>query len=604
MERLLMTAPIQPLIDEDEEGTFSASDYLKSQQEEEDAKDREGTFSAKEYVDSEQAKEATWVDSLKEAGFQAAAGLGQAFTWPLDVLKIAMVGEGLTDLDELEDAFRKAGKPFDRNKYVQTVMEQGEFIPTQALLERKIDETFGTNIENPKTKTGKFFNKLFFIGGLTRGKGLAKAAKAGGKAAATTAVLREAGVPEPIAELGGDFSSAISLEKQARKLTAEGAKAVEIAEKRGLPLSEFMLRDSVPESAKISSGRRSALEKKLGTSTEEAIKQIVDEKIPISKLRAEGHDLQVLEDEAYEYATNLARANPTKLKTTELVSDIDREINRIKSLAPSPGTGKKAALKVLEDEKKALSKTSSNAEQLIQQTREYNSNVKGIYRKAEYTGAEEEVKNAYAFLNDRIRNTIEKQAGKEIVNANKAANSIFAQNSALARSEGLITKAFQNGEYNPKKLNQLLNNKNTGAQLRKDLGAEGVKELKQIAEFGDKAQKVTKQFANSSKHKFKISDWGPLAGFVLYKLPPVGAAVLASKPIFDYARGYLLTKPASRKAYANIIKNAANGSFSNMAKDFATIENQVIDDFGSIEDFMKQGVRELRFYREGEEDED
>jgi len=41
-----------------------------------------------------------------------------------------------------------------------------------------------------------------------------------------------------------------------------------------------------------------------------------------------------------------------------------------------------------------------------------------------------------------------------------------------------------------------------------------------------------------------------------------------------------------------------------MAKDFAIIENQVIEDFGSIDDFMKQGISELRFYREGEEDED
>jgi hypothetical protein len=207
-------------------------------------------------------------------------------------------------------------------------------------------------------------------------------------------------------------------------------------------------------------------------------------------------------------------------------------------------------------------------------------------------------------LNDRIRSTIEREGASEVVSANRAANKLFAENSALARSEGLITKSFQNGEYNPKKLNQLLNNKNTGAQLRKDLGSDGVKELKEIAEFGEKAQKTTAQYANSSKHKFKVGDWGPLAGFLLAKLPPVGAAALAAKPIWDYTRGYLLTRPASRKAYANIIKNAANGSFGNMAKDFAVLESQVIDDFGSVEEFMKQGIRELEFYREGEENED
>ena len=167
MEGLLMTAPTQPLLDDEEEGTIDLAQYRDEKRALEDLDDDEGTIDLHEYAQSKRAKELTWIDSLKEAGLQSAAGLGQAFTWPLDVLKLAMVGEGLTDLDELETAFEKAGKPFDRNKYVKTVMEQGEFIPTQALLERKIDETFGTNIENPKTKTGKFFNKLFFIGELS-----------------------------------------------------------------------------------------------------------------------------------------------------------------------------------------------------------------------------------------------------------------------------------------------------------------------------------------------------------------------------------------------------------------------------------------------------
>lgn len=597
-----MSLPVQPVVDTEDEGIDMAQ-YRQERQAKDEADQYEGTIDMAEYSKSKEAEEATWIDSLKEAGLQSAAGLGQAFTWPLDVVKLAMVGEGLTDLDELEEAFEKAGKPFDRNKYVKTVMEQGEFVPTQALLEKKIDETFGTNIENPKTKTGKFFNKLFFIGGLTRGKGLTKALKAGAKGAATTEGLKAVGVPEIAADLIGDYKGIASAEKSARKLSAEGAKAVEIADKRGLPLMESMLSGNASQSPKISSKRKQALDKKLGMSTEEAIKAITEERIPISKLRANGQDLQVLEDEAYDVATNLASANPQKLQTKDLVSDIDREINRIKSIAPSLGDAKKAAVKVLEDEKKILSKASSNTQQLIDQTREYNSNVKQIYRKPEYNGKEEEVKNAYAFLNDRIRNTIEKQAGKDVIDAHKAANAIFGQNAALARSEGLISKAFENGEYNPKKLNQLLNNKGTGAQLRKDLGEEGVKELRQIAEFGEKAMNTTAQYANASKHKFKIGEWGPLAGFLLAKFPKTTGAALAAKPIVDYARGYFLTKPASRKAYANIVKNAANGSFGNMAKDFAVLESQVIDDFGSIEDFMKQGIRELEFYRPGEEDE-
>lgn len=600
-----MTVPTQPLQDDEQYTGIDLAKYRDEQRVVQEAADEEGTIDLAAYAKSDQAKEATWMDSLKEAGFQAAAGLGQAFTYPADILKLAMVGEGLTDIDEIESAFEQAGKPFDKNKYIQTVYEQGEFIPTQALLERKIDEKFGTNIENPKTKTGKFFNKLFFLGGLLRGKGLGKAAKGGAVGATTTAALREVGASEIVSELAGDVTGGVAtLEKKARKFSPEIQRAVDLADKRGLPLTEAMVRETLPENSKISARRKKALEKKLGTSSEEAIKSIVEEKIPAAQLRKQGQDTNLLEDLAYDHANNIASNYPQQIPTKSLVADIDAEINRIKSLAPSPSDAQKAAIRILENEKNTLAGSPANASQLIQQTRNYNSNVKGIYRKAEYSGVEEEVKNAYAFLNDRIRSTIEKEGASEVVSANRAANKLFAENSALARSEGLITKAFQNGEYKPKKLNQLLNNKNTGTQLRKDLGPDGVKELKQIAEYGERAQKVTSQFANSAKHKFKVGEWGPLAGFLLAKLPPVGGAAIAAKPIWDYARGYFLTRPASRKAYANIVKNAANGSFSNMTKDFAVLENQVIEDFGSIEDFMKQGIQELRFYREGEEDQD
>ena len=624
-----MSLPVQP--QEEDEGIDMAK-YRQEKQAASEADEYAGTIDMAEYTKSKEAEEATWWDAAKEAGLQSVAGLGQAFTYPLDILKMAMIGEGLTDIDELEDAFSKTGKPFDKNKYIQTVMQQGEFIPTQELLERIIDKYAGTNIAEPKTKTGKFFNKLFFLGGLTKGKGLTKAAlkkgaKAGVLGASTTAGLRAAGVPEFVADLGGDVISGLAtIEKVARTFTAEQQRIIDVAEKHGLPLMEFMMEDTAGSSAKISAKRKAAFEKELGMTTDEAIKKVVEGKIPISKLRGEGKDLEVLEDEAYEIATKLAKEHKTPIDTTEIIGDIDREIARIKSLAPSPSAAEEAAIRILEEEKGKLSapakkgkqildaqgnpietgtkgKTAS-AEQLIKQTKNYNSNVKGIYKKSEYSGVEDEVKNTYAFLNDRVRNTIEKQGGKDLVEAHKAGNAIFAQNVALARTEGLIAKAFPNGEFSAKKLNQVLNNKTSRAQLTKDIGEDGIKELRQIAEYGERAQKATTQFANSAKHKFNMKEWGPLAGFLLARIPKVGLAAAAAKPMWDYVRGWTLTRPVARKAYANIVKNAANGSFSNMAKDFAILENEVIKEYGSMDDFMKQGIRELQMYREGEEDED
>jgi hypothetical protein len=612
MERYLMSSPTQlKSLDEADEGIHMAQ-YSQQQQMQSDIDDDEGTIDMAEYAQSHEAEETSWWDAAKEAGVQAASGLGQAFTYPLDILKMAMIGEGLSVTDELEDAFVKAGKPFDKNKYIQTVMQQGEFIPTQELLERTIDNKFGTNIGNPKTKTGKFFNKLFFLGGITKGKGLTKAgvkkgAKAGLAGATTTAVLREAGAPEIVSELAGDVAGGVaSLEKSARKFTAEQQNIIDIADKYGLPLMELMIEDVPKGSPKISRRRKRAFEKELGMSTNEAINEIVEGKIPISKLRGQGKDLEVLEDEAYEKATTLARANPNKLKTTGLLADIDREIARIKSLAPSPSDAQKSAIKILEGEKTSLTlaKGGSTTEQLINQTKNYNSNVKSIYRKAEYSGVEDEVKNAYAFLNDRIRNTIEQQSVMPVIEAHRAANIIHGQNASLARTEGHLLKAFPNGEFNAKKLNQVLNNKGSGAQLRKDIGDDGVRQLREIAEYGDRAQKATTQYTNSAKHKFKIGDWGPLAGFLLSKAPAVTATAVVVKPMWDYVRGWALTRPVAREVYGNILRNAAKGSFENMAKDFATLDKEISNEFGSLDDFMKQGIQDLNMYIPGEEDED
>ncbi len=595
---------------EDEEGTIDMAEYSRQKKAQSVADDYEGTIDMSEYAKSKEAQEATWWDAAKEAGIQSTLGLAQAFTWPLDVLKLGMIGEGLTDIDELEQAFKEAGKPFDKKKYAQTVMEQGEFIPTQELLERAIQKKTGINLE-PKTKTGKFFNKMFFLSGLTKGKGVGKALKSGAVGAGTTAALREAGAPDLVSELAGDFgASASTLEKQARKLSPEATKIQTIADKHGLPLMDLMLEDKIKGSPKISKTRKAALEKDLGMSTDEAIKRIVEEKIPVSKLRAEGKDLQILEDEAYDTAKELGKKYKTPLNTDQYLTDIDTEIARIKSLAPSPSKAQEAAIKILQDEKgkftaKGNRGKPATVQELVTQTQNYNSNVKGIYKKAEYSGVEDEVKNSYAFLNNSLRNVIEKQAGEDVSQAYKVANIIHGQNASLARTEGLLRKAFPNGEFNPKKLNQVLEGKYSGAQIRKDIGKEGVKELKDIAMYGDRAHQATKQFANSAKHKFSVGQWGPLAGFLLSTIPGVGhvtgAAITIAKPLFDYVKGWALTRPAARKEYANIVKNASKGSFGTMAKDFAKLESQMIDEYGSMEEFMKEGIREHQFYREEDE---
>lgn len=126
MDDILMTLPMK----ENEQDID-----LESYAEQEAVDDMAGDIDMAEYADSPEDQSATWWDVAKDVVVQPGLGLAAAFTWPADVLKIGMVGEALSDVDELEEAFKKEGKEFNKSEYLKNVAETSEFIPTQKLLE-------------------------------------------------------------------------------------------------------------------------------------------------------------------------------------------------------------------------------------------------------------------------------------------------------------------------------------------------------------------------------------------------------------------------------------------------------------------------------------
>lgn len=594
----VLMQPMPNQLDEEEDGVIDLNSYTPEPETmdleaEKLEQDEDGVVDMQEYVDSGEEQKASWGDLAKDLVIQPALGAAAAFSWPLDLLKVGMVGEALSDLDELESAFQKAGKPFDRDKYIQTVAEQSEFIPTQDLLEKTIEEKAGISLE-AKSDTGKAIRKFFTLVGLLKGKGitkegLKKAAKGAATGVGTTQALKAAGANETASELIGDVvaGGTAALTKKPRVLSPEVAEIEKTAAKHGLPFPEYLTKEPKQlVQPKISDKRKLALQKELGISAEEAIDEVISGKLPIQKLKKQGADLEVLKDEAYDKVTALSQSNKKPLQTNQIVSDIDSEIARIKKLAPSPSDADKAAISILEGEKSVLEKAAPNTEELVQQIRNYNSNVKGIYKRPEFTGREDAVRSAYAYLNNSIRNTIEKQAGPEVRQAMKAADALNTEVAKLNRVESLVAKSFKDGEYSPKKLQQLLNSKQ-GLIVRRELGDQALDEIRDIANYGDRAVKATNQLAKSSKHMVDLAEWGPLAGFLLYKMPKTAGILLGAKSVGDRVRGYLMTRPATRKVYRDIVKNAANGSFKSMAADFGKLESSITKDFGSVNDFLK-----------------
>jgi superoxide dismutase len=69
--------------------------------------------------------------------------------------------------------------------------------------------------------------------------------------------------------------------------------------------------------------------------------------------------------------------------------------------------------------------------------------------------------------------------------------------------------------------------------------------------------------------------------------------LLAASGSVNYVRGQLLTNPATRTVYKTIMKDAAEGSFKNMSANFAKLESEIANEFGSVDDFFKSAIEEL-----------
>lgn len=588
METILM----QPQMDDDEDFGIDMNQYSQQQNEVEDDDLESSSIDMNSYSTSQEAEKATWWDLAKDVVIQPALGAARKWTWPADILKLGMIGEAL-DTEGFEREYEKQGKKFDKSAYLKAVSEFHDFVPTQGLIEDKVGELSGIDLE-PKTDTGKFINKLFTLRGFLKGSQARRAASAGAGASATTG-LKAAGVNETAADLTGDIvAGGVNAAKSVPKtFSPEVEQIKKTADKYGLPFMEYMTKDQ-PTRIKpwITQRKENILKDQIGMSSEQAINEIVEGRISIAALRKKGTNLDILEDAAYDQSKKLAAANPQPLSTSEIVNDIEREIKRIESLAPSPSDGQKARIAILRDEQNALKDKTPNAQELINQTQNYNSNVKSIYRKAQFSGVEDEVKNAYAFLNDTIRTNLGKQTPPELLESIKNANKIFGENASLARTEGLIEQAFKDGNYDPKRLQKMLESRK-GVFLRRDLGDAAVTEIKEIADYGVRAVNATKQLSQTRKYSHELADWGTIAPFLLGSTKTMKGLLFAAKPAAQYIQGLLLTRPATRTIYRNIVKNAAEGSFNNMKADFGALEKEISKEFGSVDEFMKQVVSEL-----------
>lgn len=528
----------------------------------------------------------------QDIGLQTTLGLAKRFTFPLDILKSFATALGQQTLRE------EAREDPNLNMEVaqQAFEDISKYFPTQDAAEEFIKESTGVDL-SPKTEIGKFFRKAGEFRGLTPGKffedrlkGERNKALGSLGGAATSKGLTAAGVSEPIADIVGlGAGAAASSAKLASKpLSAEAKELSQTAEKHNLPKYSGIEKEKSPLiTPKVSGERQAKLEKELSQKTQQAVDKVIEGKLPFKKLKEEGVDLDEVIQNSYSKARRIAAKNRDKQVNIEpILSYIDKEIARIKNIAPSLSDQNEKVIRLLEKEKEALTTAKFNPETIINQHIENNAKVKNIYKKAEYSGAEDEIRQQVAKLNEKLIESAEKSV-PGMAKQFKEANAAYSQKAKLDRAEELFKDA------DPKKLNSLLKNKKKRTFLERDLGKDAVKDLDALAKYGEQAhEKVFSKLKNPKSIQEWLTDTrtigrialkGILAGMGL-KIPV--ALYEGGKFVATRMQGYLFTRPTTRRPYVDFVKAISTGNKPVIIKATKALEDSINQEFGSEKDLL------------------
>lgn len=535
---------------------------------------------------------------------QAALGTLKRFTWPFDVLKAAALGEGLSGVEEIEEIAQRERVPFDRQNYLKKVFEAAEALPTQDMAEKFIQEKTGLDL-SAKGKIGKIARKggeflsLTTPGSLLEegAKGLAKK----GAGAVTGATLAEGatelGVPEPIADIIGlGTAGGISTGKMIPKeLKGEAKKARETAEKFELRKIRGVEHEEVPKiPAVVSPERQKKVTEELGKTSQKAIEKIIEGKLPIKTLEKQGWDLEDIYSKSYQMARDRATSKPSEIDIQPVLNWMEDEYKRINKHTLSPSGPDKIALKILEDEYKALHpsvKGKPSAEQVLNQYHKFNENLKGIYKKPEFSGAEEEIRRVYGAMNEKLIDSLEKSGRFDILVPFRVANKAYHETSKLNQVEGILSKAFEDG-YNPKKLSSILDAKTSKKYLERSLGKDSIRDMKLIADYGKRAEEmVLSKLKNPKTVGQYVSELTPMKAALLFlKHIPGGTVAIPYEAIkggIQRAQGLLMTKKGTLNAYKNFLKGASTGSQQAFKTASQSLTKAIEKEFGSEEEFLK-----------------
>ena len=522
-------------------------------------------------------------------------------TWPADIGRAAA---HLTesDLDELEESAKKQGVSFDREKAAANAAKLASYIPVQEDVEKWLQEHGGRR-SIPVTNAEKWwrnFGELLSIKGIARAgvntirSIMTTAAIRTAAAAAGTTVTQEmekAGVNPMLANIVGGVVTGVGHAAGRRVLSPAGQDLRNLAQNHLLPEYGFMQSPEAPFLApKISEGRKVAVQRNVTRGVQSAIDRTVQRNNRMALYCHQGTDIDVAHETARDTALMHAQNIQTPVTLEPVVTAIDRRVREIRGTHPSLDAGQQAEINMLMKYRndfmnkpvtpkqgpvmydqygkpipqppppKPTAKSVSGIE-LVNQYSSNNIDRGKLYRDPTMGVADRGTDRAIGFVNGHLIEASERTGNTQFADAFREANLIHHEMSNLRQIQSILEPYYTSG--NPKELTRILKNRRDVAFLTRALGEDGIRDLQEIGRYNrEVSERLNNLFDTGESVASLTGKVGAASAVALVSVSAAEATGVAFglKKVIPYVKGWVLTTPALRNAYIDMLQALRSGS--------------------------------------------
>ncbi len=421
--------------------------------------------------------------SILRKMYQIPAGIAQAFTYPLDILKILSTAEPLDpfELDNMRKAYEANGMEWNEedflNRYNDAVSEIDRYFPTQSNIERIVEEKTGAPL-TPKTGFEKFTRFASTAGSIvpkgTTVRGLNQPLPRpviGAGIAGTSEVLKEAGVPEPLADI-----LPFALTKQAG---TTGLSFNKKTKPSGLPERQF---ENLKRPKEVSAGKKAQIEHKV----EKDFRKISNEIIESSPVKETQEAFEIDPNykskvrDSFKEVQALSEQLPEKINTEQVKNTLLSNVSKKKGTGFKPSEYDKEFSNYLKQFADETVAGEVQASDLVEQYRKNNKELTEFFDPSKTRGSNRAKRDAILEYNRAIADVIETNyPNSEFSKLFKETNAKWTKISDYERINDFVDK-MANGKIDFNRVKKFFDNENLRIPFRRALGEEIYPKFEQL----------------------------------------------------------------------------------------------------------------------------